>query len=164
MARAIWLGFAASCTCASTPPAPPPAPAHFGEWERLVERVVARDPDGARVVARDLTEGDVPGSEALGGALGFLQVADADDLPDGLAAAAVACGACHRDIGLGPPAPGAWSHDHAAHLLVGHAVHGAPQAPPAGDPLAPSWATGADAEGSLAAALRACGPCHPDGP
>lgn len=93
--RTVILVFVAGCTCGE-PPAPLPERApHFDEWERLVEATVSGDTVIASTVARDLLAAPEYDSGELGSALGFLQLAHADELPAGLAAAAVACGRCH---------------------------------------------------------------------
>jgi hypothetical protein len=162
-AGVIGLGMSAGCTCADrVVPSDPEGPApHFAGWDRLTDAVARRDVDAARAEARDLTEGEAGGDEIVGAALGFLQVADADELADGLAGAALACGACHVANDVQVPAPAAWTHAQGARALTRGVVRGSPVAPPDGDPLVQAWSSGADTEGRLAAALLACTSCHP---
>jgi len=154
----VWL---AACTCAS-PPAPPsaaPDPGHFGTFPALVDQVLRVDREGSRREARDLladadTVDDV-GVEAVGGAVGFLQVADDDELVDGLVALAHACGACHDGV----PAPPAPVNDHrrAGQVAAWALVWGQPMPTPAPQQLGPAYALGPEG------ALRSCESCHPGG-
>lgn len=102
--RTMIVIFGMGCTCGA-PPAPllERAP-HFDEWERLVEATVTGDTVIAAAVARDLLAAPEYDSGELGSALGFLQLAHPDELPAGLAAAAVACGRCH--VASMVPSPG----------------------------------------------------------
>lgn len=101
MIALAWLA------CASEPAAPPgmAAPRHAAGWDELVAAAERGDVSTAKVLARDLSLGDVPDDDpaasALGAALGFLQIAeDPEDLADGIARARAACVACHarRDV------------------------------------------------------------------
>lgn len=85
--------------CGAAPEVPSQGPGHFGAFDELVGAVARDDVAGSRRAARDLLAGaevaDAADAEALGGAVGFVQVADADELDDGLVAVASACAACH---------------------------------------------------------------------
>jgi hypothetical protein len=86
-----------------------PAPTHANGWDDLVAAVERGDVETSRVLARDLSLGgigeDSPWATRLGGALGLLQVSDAEDLREGLDAAAVACRGCHAEAGVEVPGP-----------------------------------------------------------
>ncbi len=92
-----------------TAPEVVPTPGHADGWDALVAAVARGDVPNAKVLARDLSLGaeddGSPPTTAVGGALGYLQVADdADEARDALAEARAACDACHAARGL-PPAP-----------------------------------------------------------
>ena len=92
---ALWL---LGCTCAGQE-APIERPPHYEAWPELVRAAVVGDVDGAREAAAEMTADDVD----VAAALGFLQAAtDGEDVADGVAEVAKACGACHgrREVTL----------------------------------------------------------------
>ena len=172
----LWM---LGCTCNETePPMIAPRASHFGTFHGLVNAATQGDVDGAKWIARSLQEGDVPeplddggGLEEVGGALGFIQIAeDAEEVVDGLATAAVGCGKCHVAAGVKKPEMGVWTHESAGLRLVLGAVFPPGEAPPAeGDELVPvslAWDSAEASEGEnldvvrLTAALGACLECH----
>lgn len=179
---AVALAWLAGCRCGAEPPvtAMPPA-SHFGSFDQLVSATVRGDVEGARWLAASLQEGDAPappddggGAQAVGGALGFLQLAeDADELAEGVAAAAVGCGACHAAAGVPRPELGPWEHESGALRMTLGAVF-PPLEPPAdtGGELRAAraaWDAAAvepdrdPAPARLAAALASCSGCHAAG-
>jgi len=97
----LWLG------CAAPPEPTAPAPGHFGTYTELVAAAEAADLPRAREAARDLlasadTMND-PAVDALGGAVGFLQVADAEELADAVGQVTRACRGCHEAEGVPTP-------------------------------------------------------------
>jgi mono/diheme cytochrome c family protein len=100
----LWALWLLGCGASEAPPA---SVAHFRGFPRLVAAAEGGDVSAVRREARDLRDDEVaddPLAEGLGGALGFLQVADADELTEGVAAVARACGACHEAKGVAAPA------------------------------------------------------------
>lgn len=93
---AVW-SIAAACTSPPERTRPPP---HFDEWERLVRASVAGRADVVHTVARTL-EG--PDADGIGSAVGFLQVAEPDEVVLGTVRLAEACGPCHRRRGIRAP-------------------------------------------------------------
>ena len=87
-----------------------PAPGHATEWDALVAAADRGDLETMKVLARDFSLGNVPdddpSADKLGGALGFLQLAeDPEDVEPALEKAKEACVECHRARGIpGPPA------------------------------------------------------------
>lgn len=103
----IGLG---GCRChdTSVPPGSGP-PDHAGAWEALVVAVAEGRLDDARAAAQAVPGGpdDSEHTARVRAALGFVQVAlDAEEAQEGVALAAEACGACHRQRGaLAPEVP-----------------------------------------------------------
>ncbi|MEQ1570462.1 MAG: hypothetical protein ABMA64_32820 [Myxococcota bacterium] len=94
--------------CAPSEPATGPRSTHMTEWDALVSAAERGDVATAKVLARDLSMGEVaedhPGAAQVGAALGFLQQADdALDLADGVDRARAGCVACH--VAHGVPGP-----------------------------------------------------------
>lgn len=160
-----------ACTCGG--PAvdgPAPAPSHFGQFDALVDAAARGDLATAQFVARSLEEGEqgeapgADGSEEVGGALGFVQIAeDTEELADGVATAAAGCAVCHASTGATAPALEAWSHQTAARRMARATAFGVPEPPPADGPeltkVRAAW-DGADDGEQLAEALVACASCH----
>lgn len=85
-----------------------PVPGHATEWESLVAAADRGDVETVKVLARDFSLGDVadddPSAEKLGGALGFLQMAeDPEDLGPAIDRAKEACAECHQARGVPVP-------------------------------------------------------------
>ncbi|MEZ4317954.1 MAG: hypothetical protein R3F61_10640 [Myxococcota bacterium] len=178
----LFAGATWGCTCSGPVERAPSGdelvdPGHFSEWGPLVDAVASGRSEAAHVIARDMTEGSVEGSAEIGSALGFLQLAEGEELADGLAAAAVACGACHRDIGVAPPdstragkrsdprGPPAWTHPGAARFLADVVVWSAEDGVrEKNTDLRRAWDAGADPEAKLAGALKVCQTCHSGAP
>jgi cytochrome c553 len=148
-----------------------PVMLHFKGMDGLVDAVVAGQTETARTVARDMTAGEGPageelGSAAVGSALGFLQIAEGEELADGLAALAVACGTCHAEEAVPSPTPEAPSHGSLGRLLVQGAVWNRDvRVDLDGSDVGRALAAPGTAEEKLARALNACRGCHAgDGP
>jgi len=123
----FWLG----CMCGTpAPDAAPPVLRHYAGWRSLVRSAARGDVAACRVIARDLTMGEVAGdhhgAETVGAALGFLQVAEAaEDLPLGVERAAAGCRACHAENGVvAPAAPEETAHPDVAAVLAHEALWG----------------------------------------
>ena len=133
MRLAAILAFVAGCRCGGTRAVEDDRPVilpHYGEWDKLVKMSALGQIEAVNVLARDLTEGEAAGwageggevgVQAVGGALGFLQIASSgEDLVDGLPTAAAGCGTCHAGAhvqqmdDLRP----AWGHESAAAWAV----------------------------------------------
>ena len=109
--------------------------------------------------------------EKVGGALGFIQLAeDPTEVADGLAAAAVGCGECHQAEGVPRPRMGSWTHENGGLRMVIAAAFPPLEAPPT-EPeqlgaARLAWDSAQPSEGEdptavrLAAALTACTECH----
>lgn len=175
----LWL---LGCTCndAESPVIAPRA-SHFGTFHGLVNAATQGDVESAKWIARSLQEGEVPdpaddggGAEEVGGALGYIQIAeDPEEVIDGLAAAAIGCGKCHQAAGVQRPEMGVWSHQNAGlRLVLGEVFPPGEAPPPATDELVPvsiAWDAATAGEGGslqkarLEAALGACLACHLQG-
>lgn len=126
----------------------------------------------AQVVARDLTAEpqDEDAAARIGGALGFLQLADdPEDLVDGLVTAGEACGTCHARSARPAPALPSWTHHAAAHRVMDALVWSVPIGPPPPeDPVLvrvqEAWSPEDTAAERAAAVLRVCQRCHAEGP
>ena len=107
MADVMGLWLAAWLGCAEPEPVALDR-GHFDAYPALVAAVTAADVAGvrreARLLAADPTTEASDGGAAVGAAVGFLLVAEADELGDGLAAVERACAACHAARGV--PATG----------------------------------------------------------
>ena len=178
----ILLALLVGCQCGGpSEPQAPPVPSHFGRFDALVSAAVAGDVQTAQFVARSLQEGDVAepadddgGAERVGGALGFVQIAeDSAEVIDGVASAAIGCGQCHTASKVQRPELGPWTHENAGLRLVLGAVFPPIEPPPwIPEPLGDSrkaWDDAVDPEDTdasdpdvarLAAALQACVRCH----
>ena len=170
----LWLVLMVGCRCGSIEPLPEvrQGSSHFGRFHGLVNAALEGDVEGARWIAQTLQEGDVPdpaddggGAEKVGGALGFVQMAeDGEEVLDGLAAAAVGCGQCHAAAGVEKPPMGLWSHQSAGLRLVLGEVFPPAESPPAEGPelavVRAAWDAAEGDEERLAAALAACVECH----
>ncbi len=173
--RAVAVGgvfatgvFAIACALGpdTTPPPDGPVMVHFRGMEGLVDAVVTGQIDVAHTLARDMTAGVGPDGEELGNAnvgsaLGFLQVAEEEELADGVAALATACGDCHREMSVPPPDPEERSHASLGRVLVDAAVWGR-EASVAADKsdVGRAWWSSEAPEDKLARALDACRGCH----
>jgi hypothetical protein len=115
----MWLGWLVACW--SGPTSPPRAPPHYEEWPDLVTAAILGREDHLARYARDLAG---PEDEALGAALGWLQVATAEERPEALVAAGRACRACHLRLEARPAAAGPTSHEEAARWLARALVAG----------------------------------------
>lgn len=175
-----WLLILGGCRCGGDDALPSmPSASHFGSFDQLVAAAVRGDVVGAQFLAASLQAGDVPeplddggGAQAVGGALGFVQLAeDPVELAEGVAAAAVGCGRCHAAAGVVRPALGPWEHESGGLRMLLTAVFPPIEAPvdTCGELRAAraAWegATVAEGEGDLAtarlaAALAACSGCH----
>lgn len=148
----LWAIALVGCGTCTPERSIPPSTAHFSEWSPLVGAAVRGDRDAARVMARDLALGDVPegdGADAVGAALGFLQVANADELVDAVVEAGEGCASCHAQAGvLAPPAPSG-PHARIANAAVARAL--------AFDVEADA---GEGVRGTAEAALATCTGCH----
>lgn len=164
-----------ACRCGSPPPrAEDVRQPHYAEWERLVTQAALGDVETATLLARDLTEGEAAawdgaggeaGARAVGGALGFLQIAESrDDLADGLPTAASGCATCHVGAGVQPRADRPeWAHETAAAWAAWGVVFSRSEPPPPrGDPQAAGAAPviGPPTEDSLGQLLVFCQDCH----
>lgn len=171
---AVLLGLG-SCRCGqdSEPRVIDPGVSHFGTFHGLVGAAVKGDVEGAKWIARSLQEGEVDapveggdGAAAVGGGLGFLQMAeDTSEVNEALAATAVGCGECHTAAGVEQPQMGVWEHHSAGLKMVLGAVF-PPMVAPEGDgkelrAARAAWdGVDGDGEARLAAALDACVACH----
>lgn len=147
----------AGCRCADDPEPALQAPPHYAEWDGLVRAAARGDVDTARIVARDLTEGPVPGdgdgAATVGAALGMVQLAEPEELADAVASAASGCGSCHAATGATPLARPAWTHHTAADWVVHGVVWNDVRSPPG--PI-----DGATYTADVAATLTTCVGCH----
>jgi hypothetical protein len=89
-------------SCATPSPDALPRPGHATEWPALVAAAERGDVATVRIMARDLSLGDVaddhPAAAELGMALGYLQIADdPDEVRETVREASAACEACHRE-------------------------------------------------------------------
>jgi len=156
----------AGCQCGATSePTLPATTDHFGEFGPMIDAVVTGRNEAVRTMARDMTGGDPGGSAALGSALGFLQIAEVEELPEGLAAAAEACGECHQRLAVEPPPFVPWTHRGSGAFLVGIPLWGRSDGPRVreGD-VRSAWDGQQGREARLAAAIRACQGCHAGDP
>jgi len=92
--------FSLACFVSEPPPQKTHALAHYANWSGLVAAVERSDGKTARVLARDLQG---PDRAELGSSIGYLLVADEEDLSLGLLSAAKACGSCHVEHGVPEP-------------------------------------------------------------
>ncbi len=142
----LWL---AACRCdGGTTPLPAPD-AHYAEFDHLVDLAAMGSVAPARELARDL---DVADDDAkLASAAGYTQTAlDAEELADGVAAMAAACGACHaQDHVTTSTARPPFDHEHAARWAIWGLVWGPQEA---------------DSESKAAQAIAACSSCHAKAP
>ncbi|MCB9674973.1 MAG: hypothetical protein H6737_07645 [Alphaproteobacteria bacterium] len=167
IAAILWSG---GCTCSGAPVSGDPDPGvaqdgpaggHFSEWGPLVDAVAMGRVDTVHVMARDLTEGEPGGSAEVGSAVGFLQLAEGEELAEGLAAAAVACAACHVEQSVAAPEPGPRGHRAAARRMAVDVAFGGDGAPRENDSdVRRAWDAAEGTEARLAAALKACQGCH----
>lgn len=98
---------------------------HFDDWRLLADGVMRGDP-AVPQRARDLGAGADADSADLGAALGLLQISeDRGEQAEGLAAAANACGRCHRLRAVTAPGRQAFTHPAPAEDLLAGAVWGA---------------------------------------
>ena len=161
---AIWI---VACGWGSAP-APALAQPHYAGFDAFVDAAALGDVDRARSAVDGLSLGDPatfrgPSAavSAVGGAIGFVRVADADELGLAVAQTASACGSCHADV-KSPPRP-AWAHRTGAAWAAWGLVWNDASAPPAGadvpEALRAAWSAGAP-EDHVATALSACAGCH----
>lgn len=147
MWRLLPLIIAAGCTCSSPEQSTPEPVPHFDEWGRLVNAAAKGDAFVARTVARDLMAAPEFDSAELGSALGFLQIAQPEELPAGVAAAAMACGACHLEQSVSAPKALGKTHEFEG-VLAAFGV------------LWPAEPLGEEAESGLQGIVEACQECH----
>ncbi|NCG18122.1 MAG: hypothetical protein GWP91_03810 [Rhodobacterales bacterium] len=146
----------------------------------LVAMAVLPDLEAAKLAARQLVDETVAldvdggGAEKVGGGLGFIQIAeDPFEVVDGLASAALGCGACHRAAHVDAPEVDSWSHHSAGRRLIDDAVWARPPQSPSAEGLlaevAEAWASATPATDTdavdldqqrLTLALGACVRCH----
>ncbi len=162
------------CRCAEPPPERELVIPHYGEWDSLVRLSALGEVDAAKLIARDLTEGEAgawdgeggaDGAQAVGGALGFLQIASsAEDLADGLPIAASGCGTCHVGAGVQPRADrAAWGHETAAAWAVWGLVFSRVEDPPGGggaEAMRAAEAYNGSPDDPVVALLSDCHECH----
>lgn len=157
-----------ACALGPDTAVPPDKPVllHFRGVEGLVDAVVTGRNEVAHALARDMTAGEGPdgeelGSAAVGSALGFLQIAEDEELADGLAAMATACGTCHAEQAVPPPEPESWSHESLGRVLVDAAIWGREVRVRAeGSDVGRAWSSSEDPEDKLSRAIQACRGCH----
>ena len=167
----MWLLFLLGCRCGPVEaPVDAPSASHFGQFEALVDAAAKGDLPTAQFVARTLEEGEAgplgDGADEVGGALGFVQIAeDTEELADGVGAAAAGCAGCHQQNGVTPPKLEAWSHQTAGRRLARAVAFGVAEAPAGSSAelveVREAWESAEGADGDrLAAALLACAGCH----
>jgi cytochrome c553 len=158
--------------CHARPEPAPPPPAHYEAWDALVDAAWHGDTEAVGTHLEAMIGGPPvdgatgPAAEAdatLGGALGFLRVAQTpDDLAMGITRAASACGACHAAEAVPAPLAPEWSHPTAAAWAVDAVVWHRPDVPRAA--VLPAEAGAALASDGAAARARsllvACAGCH----
>jgi hypothetical protein len=133
------LGLAA-CRWGAPEPVPREREPHYEGFDVLVDLAAHGDRDAAQHAARELSGGSDADSEALGAALGFVQMAeDEGELADGVASAAAACGNCHRERGIRAldDRP-AWKDGSTARWAIWGLVWNDASAPPGGWPAVDS--------------------------
>lgn len=157
MRVALWLGcgWLFGCTCeAPRPVATAPEASHFGEWPALVWAAVRGDETAARVYARDLAHGPVDegdGSAVVGAGLGFLQVAHAEELIEGIIEVGAGCASCHEERGVQSASP-SWKHESAPAVIADALAFG--RSPSVGSPVE---------AGTANDVVAACAACHATG-
>ena len=176
--RCVWMALLLTgCRCAESPPPAPFVAPHYGEWELLVRQVALGEVRTAAQVARDLTVGEPgewdgaggeDGARAVGGALGFLQIASsAEELAEGLPIAASGCATCHAGARVQPTGDRpVWAHETAAAWATWGVVFSRQERPPArGTPelraMAEVWDPAS--ESALTDLVTLCQDCHATG-
>lgn len=155
----LWL---LACRC-DGPRLPAPEP-HYAEFDALVDLASRGSVAPAKELARDL---DVADDDArLGSAVGFVQAAlDAEELADGVAAMAAACGECHAQQPVNAPARPPFDHEHAARWAMWGLVWNASTSPPTAPDdrarqVAAAMLPQSEPQTQVAQALTACSTCH----
>jgi hypothetical protein len=177
MRTGVWVGLLlSSCRCGepSQPETVNFVAPHYGEWNLLVRQVALGEVGTAAQVARDLTAGapgewdgvgGEDGARAVGGALGFLQIAaSAEELAEGLPIAASGCATCHAGARVQPTGDRpAWAHETAAAWASWGVVFSMRERPPSGgasEIAAAAAAWDPASKSALADLLSRCQDCH----
>ena len=119
---AVLLSWALGCSVEPPRTEPASTPGHFGAYREVVAGALDGDVQQTRRGARDLLADvktmDDPLVVAVGGAAGFLLVAEREELADGAVGLAKGCRSCHDDRGVVAPAPPAGDPGRVGWALV----------------------------------------------